>query len=62
MVSLVIEEGLSLVKVSTYRVIVFFNLKVKQKVKAVNHEKDYHDKFSINLKTTISVQRWRLKS
>lgn len=46
MVSLVIEEGLSLVKVSTYRVIVFFNLKVKQKVKAVNHEKDYHDKFS----------------
>lgn len=50
MVSLVIEEGLSLVKVSTYRVIVFFNLKVKQNVKAVNHEKDYHDdKFSIKV-------------
>lgn len=50
MVSLVIEEGLSLVKVSTYRVIVFFNLKVIQKVKAVNHEKDYHDdKFSIKV-------------
>lgn len=50
MVSLVIEEGLSLVNVSTYRVIVFFfNLKVKQNVKAVNHEKDYHDKFSIKV-------------
>lgn len=49
MVSLVIEEGLSLVNVSTYRVIVFFNLKVKQKVKAVYHEKDYHDKFSIKV-------------
>lgn len=51
MVSLVIEEGLSWVNVSTYRVIVFFNLKVKQKVnfKAVNHEKDYHDKFSIKV-------------
>lgn len=49
MVSLVIEEGLSLVKVSTYRVIVFFNLKVKQKVKAVNHEKGYRDKFSIKV-------------
>lgn len=43
------EEGLSLVNVSTYRVIVFFNLKVKQNVKAVNHEKDYHDKFSIKV-------------
>lgn len=49
MVSLVIEEGLSLVNVSTYRVIVFFNLKVKQKVIAVNHEKDYRDKFSIKV-------------
>lgn len=67
MVSLVIEEGLSVVNLSAYGVIVFFfffNLKVikkRKKEKAVNYKIDNNNFQSrkINLKTMISVQRWR---